>query len=315
VRRLELDVDEIVRLYRDVGWRSQAIAEKFGCTAETVLSRLEEAGVPRSRHARLARDEVIRRYQLGESAISIARDYGVTGPTVTRNLQRWGIATRSHVEARQPWGRRPAPGILAFRAYALGFAAGDLFVHRLGGPGSSVHVSSSTTDEAQRELMRDVFGAYGNVVVSGTTVRVSLDDSFDFLQAKYESEIPAWVAGPLRDPYFAGYVDAEGSFGVYGGRGRFKIDSYDAHVLGAMAVWCSEIGVSAKHWRVAERGETRADGTRFNGDLWRVNVNDGPSLLRLIATLEPFLRHNRRRVAADRVRCNVVERLSKRVRP
>lgn len=212
MRRLELDVDEIVRLYCDVGWRSQAIAERFGCTAETILARLDEAGVPRSRHARLARDEVVRRYQLGESAVSIARDYGVTGPTVTRNLQRWGIPTRSHVEARQPWGRRPASRSGTFRAYALGFAAGDLFVHRLGGPGSSVHISCSTTDEVQCELIRVVFGPYGNVVVSGTTVRVSLDESFEFLEAKYERQIPHWVAGALWDPYFAGYIDAEGSF-------------------------------------------------------------------------------------------------------
>jgi hypothetical protein len=118
------------------------------------------------------------------------------------------------------------------------------------------------------------------------SLRVSLDSSFSFLREKYTEVVPSWVAGHAPEAAFAaGYVDAEGSFHQ----------------------WCGRIGV------VATIGRTAVAGTRkqvsLNRDVWRVNVNERHSLLRLIATLEPYLRHARRVAAANEARTNVIDRL------
>jgi len=49
MQRLELDVEEIVRLYVEEGVRGAAIAQRFGCTDAAVYRVLEDAGIERSR--------------------------------------------------------------------------------------------------------------------------------------------------------------------------------------------------------------------------------------------------------------------------
>ncbi len=159
-------------------------------------------------------------------------------------------------------------------------------------------------------MTHEVFGAYGPVRVASGMVRASLHPTFDFLLAKYGSVVPERLeAEPAAAAFAAGYTDAEGSFGVYGGRSRFKIDSYDAAVLAWFASWCDRIGVRCKHRLVAAAGTPRTDGTVYNGDLWRVNVNDAASLCRLAASLTPFVRHARRRAMMEAAVDNAVARL------
>src|SRR5207302_1544652 len=133
---------------------------------------------------------------------------------------------------------------------------------------------------------------YGRVIIGGLTIHAYLDKSFAFLAEKYSGQVPDWVrtAGE-RSAFAAGYIDAEGSFGVYEGRARFKLDAYDAHVLAWLDEWCQDIGVRSRLNRVALAGQERAGPAPYRQDLWRVNVNDGPSVLRLIATLDPYVRH------------------------
>jgi hypothetical protein len=172
-----------------------------------------------------------------------------------------------------------------------------------------VELASSTTQPAQRNLIHSLFDDHGPVRESGGSMRVTLDRSFAFLLDKYRPVVPSWVAS---DPdasvaYLAGYVDAEGSFGVYDGRGRFKLDSYDAHVLRFAAEWCASQEIDALLRQLTEAGQQRW-GVRWNGALYRLTINRAPALERYVATIGPYLRHADRRAAAAAVQSNLLER-------
>lgn len=317
MRRIEVDVDEIVRLYTS-GVRCSAIAKQLGCSASIVLARLEEAGVDRSRAAPLDTGALVRLYvDEGWSLNRLAEKYGVAASTIRSALVRRGVPLRTRVASLQPRGRLPAPRSVVVRAYVLGFVWGDLAVDEPIGAGWTVSVRGSTTHEAQRELVDGVFGSFGAVrwsESSGTwCVRVSLDSSFEFLRDKYADEVPGWVRGREAEAAFvAGYVDAEGSFGVYEGRARFKLDSYDAGVQAWISAWMDRSGITHRHRLVSSRGDARSDGGTYNGDLWRINVNDAFGLLRFAATLDPFLRHRHRRATMEAAVANVHQRLRSR---
>jgi hypothetical protein len=255
MRRLDVDTQEIVRLYVEEGLRGAAIADRLGCTPSIVYSRLESAGVRRSRRARLHREEVASAYLGGESCLSIGRRAGVAAATVARHLRSWGVAMRTHAEALQPVGRVPCPKSRELRAYLLGFAWGDLAVQPPQGRGITVGITSSTT-----------------------------------------------------------HIDAEGSFGVYDGRARFKLDSCDHEVHSWLHAWLDRVGVPFVG-RVVERCGERPNGLRLNRDLHRINVNDALGLARLVATIDPFARHERRRATMAAAVQNVVDRMRARAAP
>lgn len=147
-------------------------------------------------------------------------------------------------------------------------------------------------------------------------MRASLDLSFAFLADKYSTVVPVWISGSEPEAAFAaGYIDAEGSFGVYDGRARFKLDSYDSEVHAWLVSWMARSGIPCRSRIVARAGDVRSDEGAFAQDLHRINVNDSLGILRLAATLEPFLRHERRRARMSAAVSNIHERLRTRAFP
>lgn len=307
-KRSDVSAEEVARLYVDEGLRTTAIARLLGCNNALVLSRLAEAGVPRSRRARLSASEITRLYVEEQlSTAAIAAKFSVSRSTISRLLQESGVALRRTGPPTKPV--IPCPRSLTFKAYLAGFVWGDVNV-TLSPSGERVYLKMNTTQAAQSELFLRLFSQFGTVRQSESTLRALLGRDFEFLLMKVDGEIPEWISGAAVESAFAaGYIDAEGSFGIYEDRGRFKVDSYDEAVLLWLSCWLRTIGVRAVHRRVAAKGDERPTGYRFNGDLWRVNVNESMSLLRLIATLDPFVRHQGRRTAMERVAHNVRERL------
>jgi hypothetical protein len=86
---------------------------------------------------------------------------------------------------------------------------------------------------------------------------------------KGKGRMPAWVKAPFAQSAFAaGYIDAEGSFGVYEGRARFKVDSYDEAVHVWLHDWLDAIGIRHRSKIVARRGQPRSGahpGQRISG--------------------------------------------------
>jgi hypothetical protein len=267
----------------------------------------------------LDQDEITMLYtQEGWPASRIGEKYDVWPQTVTRYLRSWGVPLRTQIASRQPLGRRPCPESLPLRAYALGFVWGDLAVAKASPGSMTISVTGSTTHDEQVDVVTGLFSPFGPVKVSrlerSVSLRASLDLSWGFLFDKYGALVPEWIRGFAAEAAFAaGYIDAEGSFGVYEGRARFKVDSYDAQVLAWLADWMGRCGVLCRHRRVARAGDARQAATPFPADLWRINVNESFSILRLAATLEPFLRHERRRARMTSSVVNIQDRLRARV--
>jgi hypothetical protein len=69
------------------------------------------------------------------------------------------------------------------------------------------------------------------------------------------------------------------------------------------------VGVEARRRRIAVAGTPRPGAAPYASDLWRVNVNEGLSLRRLVATIEPFSRHAQRRATMAVASENVSNRL------
>lgn len=314
MRRRDADEAEIIRLYTKEGLRAQAIAHRLGVTTALVYDRLEQAGVARSRLAHLPLEEAIKLYVDERwTAARIAERYNVSHTTVTGRLRSAGVAIRNRSGPKTGPNRRPCPRSLTYRAYVLGIVWGDFAIERPTADGRTIRLKTSTTRGEQVELVRSLFGRFGAVRYGGRTLGVMLDESFDFVEAKHSEQLPAWVSGAEASAAFAaGYIDAEGSFGVYEGRGRFRIATCDAAVLRWLHSWCSQIGVRSHLARVARRGESSGAQPPHTRDVWAVTVNEGQSLLRLIATLEPFARHSARIARMTSVRSNVLERAHRR---
>jgi hypothetical protein len=288
------------------------IARDCGCSDGPIYRILIDAGVPVSKRAAIDSTNLGQWYLEEHLSIAeISRRLNVCPATVRRHLLLNGIPLRTHAESLQPVGRKPCPRSLTYRAYALGFVWGDMAAERLWATSHTIAVRGSTTKQEQLAVIENLFADFGKVTVTPGTksmcVRASLDLSFEFLLEKYNKVVPKWVTGvPVEAAFAAGYIDAEGSFGIYEHRARFKLDSYDEVIHEWLSAWLGRCGISHKTWLVSRRGDPRQNGQYYNGDLWRTNVNDGLSICRLSATIEPFARHERRRetmaAAVDNVR-------------
>lgn len=103
MRRLELD-DEILSLY-EVHESAYPVAEKLGCSAETVYRVLKKHGVPRThRHPKPEKPkrklveidvaEITRLYEDGNSLMEIGELFGCSWMTVNRRLKAAGVQIR-----------------------------------------------------------------------------------------------------------------------------------------------------------------------------------------------------------------------------
>ena len=97
-RRLsEHNVDELVQAYVE-GSSIDALARHFSVNRTTVISHLDQCGVPRRRMVRKMTDRTVRqaaaRYRQGESLKVVATRFGVDARTVARELQKAGVQIR-----------------------------------------------------------------------------------------------------------------------------------------------------------------------------------------------------------------------------
>lgn len=236
------------------------------------------------------------------SPYAIGDKLGCSFSTVTNRLKELGIPLRSPAEARMRYTKTTFSGSPTEKAYMFGFAIGDLNTY-IPGPGSqTLVVRCHTTQKEQISVFRSLFESYGHVNVSGSIrsksrhMNTYLDlSSFRFLTDISLKKVPDWMTNDIGWPFFAGYNDAEGNLLLNQGRARLKIDAYDFHVLSWIADFLKSQSIHCVMRKISERGVLRTDGTRFNKDLWRLNVNRALSLEKLILCTLPYTKHATRR--------------------
>lgn len=111
-----------------------------------------------------------------------------------------------------------------------------------------------------------------------------------------KDHIPKWIRNNANNlsAFAAGYIDAEGNFGINQGRARFSVGSYDKNILHRIHRWLTEEKINSKLRLIGKKGEERPEGYRFNNDLWRLNVNEAQSLLKFINIIKLFINHRKR---------------------
>ncbi len=247
------------------------------------------------------------------SPYKIALLYGCTSITVRARLIEAGIELKTKSDAQTKFPRQSYFGDDIERAYMLGFRYGDLNAYKPRGNSETIVVRSHSTHKAQCDLFTDLFSKYGTITSSQNGLKIQmtcyLDLSFSFLLTKYPKDIRQWVlADNMRTSSFmAGYIDAEGTFGINQQKGRFKVDSYDHQILFDMYTFFQAVGINTKFRKIATKGENDY-GWKWKEDLWRVGVNEASSLEKLIQKIGPYMRHKKRIADSGIVMQNVAQR-------
>lgn len=224
------------------------------------------------------------------SPYKIGYIFGCSFATVTNRFKEFGIPFKNHSMARQKYPKQNFSGDLCEKAYLLGFRIGDLNVYKTSEGSNYTVVRCHTTSADQSNLITSLFERYGKVTISQSgQINCHLNDSFDFLLEKY-GKFKEIRSKKEFFSFVAGYLDAEGYFGINQGKARLKVDSYDSQVLMWMSENLKRFGIRNK-LKVIGVCKTKRS---FGKELWRINVNWADDLLHLIFCLRPYAKHKKR---------------------
>lgn len=265
----------------------------------------------------IPRELLVRLYrQDHKSSIRIAQIFHCHPMTIRNRINELGILKRSPSDARMRYEKQDFSGNCLEKAYLLGFRLGDLNSYRTRLRSDLIIVRCHTTQNVQVKLIKQLFLSYGQVTVSksvyGYNINCYLNKTFRFLLPKHRN-IPKYIRNNEARSwaFIAGYVDAEGYFGLNQLKARFKIDSYDTQILDWMRKTLQQFSMRVIFRQIAKRGQPQYRTGIFHKDLWRLEINEARSILHFIHTISPYIRHGKRK--ADMIRCqrNIEDRLNK----
>ncbi len=247
----------------------------------------------------------------------IAEILGCSTWIVRRRITSYKIPRRSMAQARMKYRKYDFAGPNTLKAYMIGFRLGDLNVYMPTPTSETIVVRGSTTQQEQIDVIASLFQPYGKLRLflgsESTQANCYLNRTFDFLLPKTEA-IPNWIEGDILTSaaFVAGYLDAEANFIINQGKARLKVDSYDYTVLKWIARWLDGLGMNPKLRLIGKSGAKRyGQAGVYNADLWRLNINSAPALLRLILYIKPFIRHRTRLRNMVACELNIKERILK----
>jgi DNA-binding Lrp family transcriptional regulator len=294
------------------------IAKALGYSASTISRRMKDLNMESrslSEALRIARrdlrieipEEVLRELYVKRalSAEEIGEILGCSPNTVYRRLQEHGIKVRSTAEAAVRYPKSDFSGDLLEKAYLIGFRLGDLYVCKPNKQGTTILITCSSTRKEQIQLIKSLFEKYGRVNISeldsrgNFSVSCLINESFDFLLEK-KDDIEDWI---LADDerffaFFAGYSDAEANIGVYSGKARFRIDSYDKNIILKSHAKLASLGIKfPRPYIDRKKGSiaSRKRGSTYRKDRWLMETKRKSSLLQLFEQLDPYLKHPAKR--------------------
>lgn len=258
-------------------------------------------------------------YEQKKSKYEIAKIFNCTSVTVLHRMREYKLDNlpRSIIQAK--YSKKDFAGTDAEKAYMIGFRLGDLNVYQTGKHSTVIIVRCHTTQMVQVVIMRQLFQAYGRVSQSYNKksksyhVNCYLNSTFSFLLPKH-SQVPEWISNneECAAAFAAGYIDAEANIGVYDGRARFKIDSYDKGIIFWFFDWFQRNGIHCpKPSRIGRKNQVYhiTRGYKYNKDLWRVRVSSVESLEALFNHIIPYIKHEKRRDDIEKCLGNMYIRL------
>jgi hypothetical protein len=235
----------------------------------------------------------------------IAQKFGIKNErTIRKKLEMYGIKRKTVSEALTKKFKSPFSGNLAEKAYLMGLRAGDFYAkqaHR------SIRVQTTTTHEAQVELLQEALGKYGAVCrylsrhASRATewfIYVDLESSFDFLLKKPE-RIPDWIINNNENFYnfLAAYCDCESNWNFAKShkkswRVTFRLRTGDKTVLKQIKRKMQSENLSPLLFLEKRKGMDLKLGKMLNVDIYNLTLNRKSDITQLIINILPLSRHS-----------------------
>ncbi len=263
------------------------------------------------------------------SPYQIAKKFNCSPSCIFYKMKKYGIPLRKLKEAIElsiprrsktlarsiiKYERKDFNGPGADKAYLIGFRLGDLHV-RKNKYGETIYVSSATSKQEQLDLMELLFSGHGKIskykLKSGCIqFNCNLNSSFDFLLKK-EDAIPDWILSDKGSfiAFLAGYIDAEGHFGVYNNFAEFSVSSYDPNILSSICKKLNEFGIRCSKPKIGvEEGYVDKRGVRWNGTIYRLRITRKEELLKLINLIKSSIKHAKRFNDLCKAEENITER-------
>ncbi|MCR4336015.1 MAG: LAGLIDADG family homing endonuclease [archaeon] len=261
--------ENLKELYWGSKLSTYQISEKVGCSPSGIFYKMKKFNIP------------LRTLSEGVE-LSVAR----RSKSISRSINKYV--------------KKDFDGSDTEKAYLVGFRIGDLHVFKKK-YGETIYVSSGTSKQEQLDLMDSLFEKYGKIskydLKSGCTqFSCNLNRSFDFLLQK-KDEISEWVVSDEKNfvSFLAGYVDAEGHFGVYNNFAEFSVSSYDSNILFTIHKKLDKLGIyTAEPKIVTEEGHVDKRGVRWNGTLYRLRITRKNDLLKFILLIKSVVKHAKR---------------------
>lgn len=274
----------------------------------------KKISIPKEDLIRLYYEEKKSKYKIGDI-------YGCSFSTVLNIMRSYGMEPLSRSIIQSKYSKSNFNNSKETKAYMIGFRLGDLNVYKTSEKSEVIVVRCHTTNQDQVDIMHELFSEYGKVSINESSrngsfsVNCFLDNSFLFLLPKSDS-VPDWI---IKDKnaaiaFAAGYIDAEGNIGVYDGRARFKLDSYDKNILIWIFKWLERYKISCPEpKKIGEKNQiyNKAHGYKYNKDLWRLRMSESNSLEKFLKTIKPYLRHKKRLSDLNKCLTNINDRKNK----
>ena len=329
IKRTDISCEELSKLYSVEMLSAPAIAQQVGCSVRTIYTRLGECRIPvrsLSDAARLDRGveiscEDLRTFYIDHqlSFAEIAERFQCNATTVHKRLKACGIEARPVGGSVYEYPKKDFDGRPGEKAYLIGLRLGDLHVE-LGS--RAIRVRCTSTHQEQIDLIQELFMEYGGIWISepragrGWGITAHLNRSFEFL-LPHEDKIEPWILddSELFAAFWAGYLDAEGSFIISGKRACFKVDSGDKGILHQVWMRLGDIGIEFPPPKLVRPAGTWISQFQLasHRDLWRLASERKETLLQLCDIVAPYLRHKTRIGDMEAVRANVEARNSDRI--
>ncbi len=308
VRRVGIKKKELIDLYIKRGLSTYKIALFFGCNVRTITNKMRSFHIKARpiQKGFISKGRLVTLYQRKKLSLKkIGLIYKMSPSGIFKRVKKYGIPLRNSWETNTGT-KLPFRGATVEKAYLIGFRIGDLGVRQSSERTKMIIVGSNTTKSEQVFLIKNLFSKFSKVWVSSPNpigvvgVSTILHPSFSFLLPKKDS-IEEWIK--LNNKYMrafvAGYVDAEGSFGVYNDRAKFRLGSYDKTILREIYEWFKKQKVKS----LFELERKKKLGQ--NKDFWRITINEAGSLLLFCKIIRRHIRHEKRRNDLKKVLKNI----------
>lgn len=251
----------------------------------------------------------------GKSSRKIAKIFGCAYSTIDSKIRKYGFPIKTLAASHIKSFRAPFSGNLTEKAYLIGFRIGDLRVRKFYKNSETLKIDCGSTRYDQIEHIESLFKPYGKIWISKPTktnkiqIECAVDFSFDFLLEKY-SVFPDFITNRrvLFMSALAGFIDAEGYFGVSGNNKRavFSLGNYNLPLLKQISSYLSFI----RHRLVlgVKKGYKGKDGYVHRSDYWMLVISRKWDLFKFVKFIRPCLLYSRKIADAGRVLVNIRER-------